>query len=133
NRVGASEEFLCKHLVDDRDGRHRWRIHRLDSAARYDSSSNGIEILRVRFYPGRPFIQVWLALDLYACTPIIVFHGCVYAEADVYDTGQGVEALFHSSIERFQLRVGVSRGLRIDVDDVPVASVKLQVGVLQFV
>ncbi len=47
--------------------------------------------------------------------------------------GNGVEPLFDGAVERFNLGLRVSGGLRIDVNDVAVLRVEVHVGALQFV
>src|ERR1039458_2494342 len=55
------------------------------------------------------------------------------ADADLSYAGDGVEAILDGAIERRQLRGGVARRLRVDVDDIAVGGFEVQVGVLELV
>src|ERR1019366_4036935 len=64
---------------------------------------------------------------------VVVFHGGIQADADLSYAGDGVEAILDGAIERRQLRGGVARRLRVDVDDIAVGGFEVQVGVLELV
>src|SRR5437868_3743912 len=60
-----------------------------------------IEILSICFYKGSIHVQVRLSLHLNAGAPIVVFHCRVSTNPHLQDFWQGVEALFHGSIQSF--------------------------------
>ena len=64
--VAVAEEQLHELLIDHGDGRRIQRVLRREAAAHHDVGADGVEVLRVAFHPGCAFVEVRLALNLYA-------------------------------------------------------------------
>ena len=79
--VALAEELLDEFLVDDGDGRRIQRVLPLEAAAHDDAGADGVEVLRGAFHPGSTFIQVRLALNFYAGSPIVRLHRRVGGKA----------------------------------------------------
>src|SRR6059058_1979313 len=82
DRVAISEELLDEFLVHDRDGRRIQRVLRLKTAPHHDPGTDRIKVFRRALYPRCAFVQIRLSLDLYAGSPIVLFHWRVGGEAD---------------------------------------------------
>src|SRR5262249_2809968 len=130
NRIAVAEKLLDELLIDDGDGRRMQRVLRREAAPHDDTRPDGVEVLRGAFHPGRTFVQVRLALNLDAGSPVVLLHWRVGGEADFENAGNGVEAVFNGLVEWFNLCVLVTGRLWIDVDDVAVRGIQLHVDVL---
>ena len=104
-----------------------------EAAAHHDVGADGVEVLRGAFHPGCAFVQVRLALNFYARSPVVVLHGRVGGEADFENAGNGVEAVNDGLVEGLDLSVLVAGRLRIDVGDVAVRRIQFHVDVLGLV
>ena len=133
DRVAAVEQLLGELLIDDGDGRSAGYVLLANAAARDQVRSNGIKIFGADFDDGGADVGIGLTLYADASSPVVVFHGGIQANADLSHAGDGVEAILDGAIERRQLRGGVARGLRVDVDDITVGGFQVQVGVLELV
>ena len=118
--VALAEELFDELLVDDGDGRRMQRVLPREAAAHHHVRADGVEVLRGAFHPGSTFIQVRLALNLYARSPIVVLHWSVGGEADFENAGNGVEAVYDRLVEGLDFCVLVAGRLRIDMGDVAV-------------
>ena len=131
--VALAEELLDEFLVDDGDGRRIQRVLRREAAAHDDAGADGVEVLRGAFHPGCAFVQVRIALNLYARSPVVLLHRRVGGEADFDNAGNGMEAVNDGLVQRLDLCVLVAGRLRIDVGDVAVGCIQFHVHVLGLV
>ena len=131
--VAVAEELLDELLIDDGDGRRIQRVLRREAAAHDDVGADGVEVLRGAFHPGCAFVEVGIALNLYARSPIVRLHWRVGGEADFENAGNGVEAVDDGLVEGLDLCVLVAGRLRIDVGDVAVGRIQFHVHVLGLV
>ena len=100
------EEFFDEEVVDDGDGgaagvswmpTPRPMMTWVPTESKYSGLTMTSEAAGV---------NVGLALDLDAFAPVVVFHGGVGGEADVLDSGDGVEACLDGAVEGLKLRGG---------------------------
>src|SRR6266568_6821983 len=102
-------------MIDDGNGRRVQRVLRSEAAAHDDVGADGVEVLRGAFHPGCTFVDVCLALNLYARSPIVLLHWRVGGETDFENAGNAVETVYDGLVERLDLGVLVAGRLRIDV------------------
>src|SRR5262249_48218635 len=120
DRIALAEELLDELLIYDGDGRRMQRILRREAAAHDHTCADGVKVLRSAFHPRRTFIQILLALNLDAGSPVVLLHWRVRGKADLDNARNGVEAVFDRLVERLDLGVLVAGRLWIDVRDVAV-------------
>src|ERR1700760_4369830 len=89
--VALAEELLDEFLIDDGDGRRLEGVLQGEAATHDDVGADGIEILRCAFYPRCSLVQIRIALDFYARSPVVFFHGGVSGEADFDHAGDGMK------------------------------------------
>ena len=133
DRVALAEELFDEFLVDDGDGRRIQRVLPREAAAHDDAGADRVEVLRGAFHPGSTFIQVRLALNFYAGSPIVRLHWRVGGKPDFENAGNVVEAVYDGLVEGLDLCVLVAGRLRIDVGDVAVRCIQFHVHVLGLV
>src|SRR5215469_18316758 len=131
--VALPEELLDEFLVDDGDWQRIQRILRPEAATHDDPGADGVEVLGGTFHPGCAFVQVRLALNLYAGSPIVLLHWRVSGQADFENSGKGMEPVYDGPVERLDLGALVGGRLRIDVSYVAVRGIQFHVHVLGLV
>ncbi len=67
--IAVAEELLDELLVDDGDRRCIQRVLQCEAAAHDDMGSDRIEVFRRAFHPRCAFVDVRIALNLYARVP----------------------------------------------------------------
>ena len=125
------EEGLHEDLIDYCGRGRGGAVLRAEAAAHHHVRAYGVEVFRVRPYIRRALVQIRLSLDLDGGVVVIGLHRRIGAESDLDHAGDLVEAVLDRPVESRQLRLRVTRGLGIEVDDVAVGSVELHVKVLK--
>src|ERR1700761_5176315 len=92
-----------------------------------------VEVFGVASYPGGPGVEERLALNLDAIARIVGLHWSVRGDANPFDTGDGVKPVSDVSVESFNLGGGVTRCLRVEMDNVPVRRIEFEVNVPELV
>src|SRR5262245_45299129 len=132
DRIAGAEKLLGELLIDDGYRRRVQCVLRREAAAHDDARADGVEVLRRAFHPRSPLVQVRLALNLDAGSPVVLLHWRVGGEADVENARNGVEAVLNGLVEWLDLCVLVTGRLWTEVDDVAVGGIQLHVDVLGF-
>src|SRR5581483_245877 len=122
-RVAIAEELLHEFLIDDGDGRRIQRVLPGEAAPHDDSSADGIEVFRRALHPGCAFVKVRLTLNLYARSPVVLFHWRIGCEADFENSGNGMEAIYDGLVERLDIGGLITGRLRVDMSDVAVGCI----------
>ena len=105
--LAGFDELFDEEVIDDGHGGSGWGVLDADSASHDDTGAYGVEVFGADHDVRCAVVRVWLALNLNAVAPIVVFHGGVGAEADVFDPGDGVEACFDGAVERLKLHAAI--------------------------
>src|SRR5262245_1308943 len=105
DRIAGAEKLLGELLIDDGDGRRMQCVLRREAAPHDEARADGVEVLRGAFHPRSTLVQVRLALNLDAGSPVVRLHWRVGGEADFENAGNRVEAVFNGPVERLDLCV----------------------------
>src|SRR5215472_12334487 len=133
NGIALVEELLDEFLVDDGHRRRIQLVLRREAASHDDMCANGVKVLRGAFHPGSSFIQIRLALNFYARSPVVLLHWRVGGKPDFENAGNGVEAVDDGLVEELDLCILITGRLRINVRDVAISCIQFHVDVLGFI